>query len=88
MTTTATRPRLTPHQREVYARIVRQSRYNGHALAENVGSRGAVEHLVEKGYVRKVLAYTGPRGGEFHHLHPLVETEKWADTISRLEGTP
>lgn len=65
------RPRLTPHQREVYGRIVRQSRHNGHALAENIGSTGAVEHLVEKGYVVKHLAYTGPRGREFYHLIPV-----------------
>lgn len=45
------RKRLTPHQREVYERIVKKAARTGWADARDIGSRGAVSHLVEKGYV-------------------------------------
>jgi len=56
--------RLTPHQREVYDRIVRFTRNRPHVTAANIGSRMACEHLAEKGYIAIVALRPGPRGGE------------------------
>lgn len=60
--TTTTRPRLTPHQTEVYKRIERQAERNGFARSENIASRGACEHLIAKGYI-VAEEVVGPRGG-------------------------
>ena len=68
------RPRLTPHQREVYARIVRLAAHRaGSVAAGDIGSAGAVAHLVEKGYVTKTHVATGPRGREFFRLSPRLD---------------
>jgi hypothetical protein len=57
------RKRLTPHQREVFERIERQTRSpRGFARSEMIGSRGACQHLQEKGYIT-VTEVIGPRGG-------------------------
>lgn len=81
------RPRLTPHQREVFTRY--QSaiiRTGGPVLVERLGSRGAVAHLEHKGYLTTENR-PGPRGGQhlyadlpgpglcFHHEHCGI-TEK------------
>jgi hypothetical protein len=54
---------LTQHQREVFGRIQRLTRRNPTAES-NIGSRGAVEKLIDKGYVEVVRVEYGPRGGE------------------------
>lgn len=59
---TTTNPPLTPHQREVFKRITRLTKH--HPTYEgNIGSRGAVDRLIEKGYVEVVDVKYGPRGG-------------------------
>ena len=61
----ATRPKLTPHQRETLALIRRyRARLGRPVPAEMVGSRGAVAKLEAKGYVivTERLA-RGPQGG-------------------------
>ena len=60
------RPRLTKHQREVYARLARVSRGERWIAGRLLGSRVALVHLVEKGYA-EVQSQAGPRGGE--HLY-------------------
>lgn len=60
---TVQRPRLTPHQAEVFARIERQTRApRGYARSEVIGSRGACRRLESKGYIT-TEEVTGPRGG-------------------------
>lgn len=72
MTTTTTRKRLTPHQREVFTRIERQTRSpRGYARSEVIGSRGACQHLEAKGYIT-VEEVSGPRGGTTY-LYRAVE---------------
>lgn len=58
-----TRPALTPHQREVFKRIERLTRRHP-TYESNVGSRGAVDKLIDKGYVIVAKIEYGPRGGE------------------------
>lgn len=66
MTTTRTqrRTRLTPHQTEVHARLTRIYQRIGQPVrADEIGSRGAIAHLMAKGYVEEVGELVGPRGG-------------------------
>lgn len=65
---TRPRPRLTPHQAEVYGRIHRRAGRGLVTTDEQIGSAGAVQHLVEKGYITRTLHRTGPRGGETYRL--------------------
>jgi hypothetical protein len=66
------RARLTPHQREVYDRIVRFAARTGYINAKFIGSRGAVEHLTAKGYVR--LGEEGRLGSMHCVIHPIEAT--------------
>lgn len=71
------RPRLTPHQREVYERIIHRYSFpwckaNGVPAAQ-IGSRGAIDHLIHKGYVEVQRTEYGPRGGERQFLRPVIE---------------
>jgi hypothetical protein len=78
---TSTRGKLTPHQREVYDRLVRISRRRPLAEGEPVryvwvnagyvGSRGACVRLVEKGWI-EVQSETGPRGGVHYEYRPVA----------------
>jgi hypothetical protein len=68
----AARPRLTPHQREVFGRLRRWSdRVGGGWVALDViGSRAALDHLVDKGHAERTVIY-GPRGGRRPLYRPL-----------------
>lgn len=72
------RPRLTPHQAEVFERIERYSK-NRPTSERNIGSRTAVQHLIRKGYVTVAQTTYGPRGGATQYL-TTIQTMK--------EGTP
>lgn len=63
-TSTAAKPRLTRHQADILDRIRRLSanRPNGLVSTKDVGSRGACQHLIEKGYVEEHLVGFGQRG--------------------------
>lgn len=65
--------KLTTHQAEVLARLKRLSgRYgNGWVAVRYIGSRGALEKLVEKGWAQ-VDVRRGPRGGEHRYYRPTV----------------
>ena len=69
------RPRLTPHQREVFSSIERACRrlHSDTAEGETIGCWSAVVHLEEKGYVTREH-YRGPRGGEYYRIRPLTNT--------------
>jgi hypothetical protein len=72
------RGKLTKHQREVYDFIVRVSRRRGPDRyvwinESSIGSRGACNKLVEKGWVESKVEY-GPRGGEYFSYRPIVDT--------------
>jgi hypothetical protein len=76
---TTTKGKLTPHQREVYNRILRISRRLSPDVsryrwvdAGNIGSRGACAKLVAKGWIAERRDY-GPRGGEHFQYRPIVE---------------
>lgn len=93
----APRPRLTSHQAEVLDRLRRHSRSGrrfvagpGLPLAQRgwvplwlVRSRGALDHLVDKGYaVRDSLA--GPRGGAHWLYRPVrLPGECWCGADAR-----
>jgi hypothetical protein len=63
--------RITAHQRAVYDRIVRLSRETRRWVASDfIGSRGACEHLVAKGYLAR-REVVGPRGGITYEYRPL-----------------
>ena len=66
--------KLTPHQREVYDRIARFSRRGSDRWvdARNIGSLGACNKLVEKGWITVDITY-GPRGGEQYWYLPTTE---------------
>jgi hypothetical protein len=64
------RRRLTPHQRYVLAQLERMSRGGNWISLDNIGSKGALEQLVDKGFAqRDELA--GPRGGRHLYYRPL-----------------
>ena len=63
--------RLTPHQQEVYERLVQRSRSGERWVPEAwIGCRGALGHLYAKGRVEYRTSY-GPRGGEQREWIPL-----------------
>jgi hypothetical protein len=67
------RVKLTPHQREVFDRLTRVSGRNRRWVAfRYIGSRGALNKLVSKGYVESLVEY-GPRGGERWSFRPIEE---------------
>lgn len=72
----STRPRLTPHQNEVYLRLIRHATRAGsatrHVRESEIGSFGALRKLEAKGYA--VIAYTeiGPRGGVTYYWLPVL----------------
>lgn len=69
-----TRPRLSPHQREVLGRLTRISGSSRRwVIARNIGSRTACEHLVDKGYAERQVE-SGPRGGELLSYRPVETT--------------
>jgi hypothetical protein len=63
MSTTTALPRLTPHQREVFERVARTIGRGAPATSDRIGSKGALAHLVHKGYLAEQVAFVGPRGG-------------------------
>lgn len=69
--------RLTKHQAEVFSRIQRYwGRYKHLSQgvpAYYIGSRGACQHLVQKGYITEQIFY-GPRGGEEPHYFVVEVT--------------
>jgi hypothetical protein len=71
------RPRLTPHQRRTFDRLVHLTRWQstGWVPAESVGSRGALDHLVRKGWAERTVQSVGPRGGERYAYRPVGEVE-------------
>lgn len=73
----ADRPKLTPHQREVFDRIARFTRDGDHFVHEqNIGCHGACWRLVRKGYV-EAARVSGPRGGE--HWYYRVNAPRVVD---------
>lgn len=76
------RPRLTRHQREVFARVERLSRSrHGQAVAlTDIGSVGAVGHLADKGYVT-LEERRGPRGGS-HWYITQVDPSATSDSVT------
>lgn len=72
---TATRPRLTPAQRETLARLARQSQRGSgewwvRVSPDGLGSRTTIRTLARKGYVETWVDY-GPRGGEILYARPV-----------------
>lgn len=69
------KPRLTPHQREVFSAIERACRrlHTDAVEADVIGCWSAVVHLEEKGYVVREH-YRGQRGGEHYRIRPLTNT--------------
>jgi hypothetical protein len=77
---------LTKHQREVYEDILKLSRRlasDGFMFrwvdGGHVGSRGACDKLVEKGYI-EVQIQRGPRGGEYPLYRPIVDSSTTSST--------
>ena len=70
------RPRLTPHQREVYDRLSRRAAFptaihnDSYVHESSIGSKGALWHLVDKNYAvaREII---GPRGGTRYAFRPV-----------------
>lgn len=78
----STLSRLTSHQREVmneirrrYARLQAIRSRDWGVAVEHVGSRGAIQHLAQKGYVELHEGEPGPRGGVRLFVRP-VESER------------
>jgi hypothetical protein len=69
----ATRARLTPHQRETFDRLehLAQRSGDGWVSADTLGSRGALEHLKRKGWAER-RTELGPRGGEHRSYRPVT----------------
>jgi len=66
-------PRLTRHQADVLARLTRLSDNGTRWVAlDTIGSRGALDHLVDKGYAER-LESVGPRGGRLFHYRKLTD---------------
>lgn len=64
-------PRLTRHQREVLARLRRQSGESRRAVNErNVGSLTTLQTLERKGVLVLDRIEYGPRGGETRYYRP------------------
>lgn len=81
-TTTTTKGKLTPHQREVYNRLVRISRRHvgddswRYVWVDetSIGSHGACFKLVAKGWIEYCREY-GPRGGLHFKYRPIAEEQ-------------
>jgi hypothetical protein len=86
MPTTVVRKPLTPHQAEVLGRIKRQSKSKGYARSQNIGSRGACQHLEEKGYI-SVSEVPGPRGGVTYRYAPVDAQRSLADDEVVFQAT-
>jgi hypothetical protein len=65
------RRRLTSHQRTIYDMIERHSRTNTGAVSQNIGNRGACQHLVRKGWITEEEIH-GPRGGITYRYRPTT----------------
>ena len=65
------RPKLTPHQREVYDRMMRIGNREGWVQFKWLGSRGACNKLVAKGYAEHRFTY-GKGGGEHSWYRALA----------------
>jgi len=84
--------RLTPHQRNIYGQVLRRSvraSLPGQRLwvpATAVGSRGALAHLEEKGYLERTQK-SGPRGGTRYLYRPNeLEARVWEHLVHRQTG--
>ena len=76
------RGKLTKHQREIYNDIVRMSRRRDRWVwvdAAHVGSRGACNKLIAKGWIESQVE-TGPRGGEYYSYRPIVDSSTTSST--------
>jgi len=69
-----TRPSLTKHQRAIWNQLKRWSNHTQDHWVHGsmIGSSGALEHLVRKGYAERDVYY-GPRGGEHRRYRPTRE---------------
>jgi hypothetical protein len=72
-----TRRSLTSHQREVWHRLRRWTNRtpSGWVHSSILGSVGALDHLVDKGYAERD-SYSGPRGGEHHRYRAIEQTSE------------
>lgn len=65
---------LTPHQREVLVRIYKTSSRSGFIFKpvdeRDIGSRGALAHLMQKGFIEIVKIERGPRGATTRFFQP------------------
>jgi len=68
------RPRLTRHQRLVLSDVIRRSHGQPGRWVQgrDIGSPGALAHLVAKGYLSVQVSY-GPRGGEYRAYRLAAE---------------
>lgn len=78
------KPMLTPHQRNTLGRLVKWHRSLGRPVPlADFGSRGAIAHLAEKGYVR--LSYLAGRHGGRHAFaepdYTMVPTKLAVSTV-------
>lgn len=85
-------PTLTPHQLEVLVRVHRYSVRSGFVEPVDerwVGSKGALAHLMQKGYIEIVRVERGPRGGttRFFQPTPLGVKRAKAKLIRDLKET-
>jgi hypothetical protein len=70
--------RMTPHQKRVYLSLAlasdRAERHWGDPWigADVIGSRAALDHLVDKGYALR-QDRPGPRGGHHYHYRPTKD---------------
>lgn len=70
--------KLTKHQTEVWNRISGLIRRGVQPNASVIGSRGACDHLQEKGLIVRVVHAVGPRGGEYAHYELTEAGRLWA----------
>jgi len=74
--------RLTPHQREVWKRLCKYASNDnarggdGWVSAKDIGSRGALDHLVAKGYAER-KEDIGPRGGSHYFYRQTGANWDW-----------
>jgi hypothetical protein len=82
---------LTSHQREVLVRIYKIGSRTGFYQPvdeRDIGSRSALAHLMQKGFIEIVKVKRGPRGGTTRFFQPTERGVRSATRAITNEGKP
>lgn len=78
-------PKLTPHQANILGRLRSYSRDGRWVPLRVIGSKGALDKLVDKGLADR-QNHPGPRGGMHYHYRPKLDVLAQLDERRRARA--